>query len=169
MRASAIIVAAGSGRRLGCDLPKAFVPLGGHPMLYYAIRAVGAVEDITEAVITLPAEMLSEGRSVVVSSGVDIPVKLTAGGAERQDSVRIALGLVSAESDVVVVHDAARPFAQPQLFEESIRAACQAGGAIAAIPVSDTLKQVDRDAIVATAPRSGLYCAQTPRHSAANC
>jgi len=163
MKASAIIVAAGSGRRLGCDLPKAFVPLGGHPMLYYAVRAVGAVKDITEAVITLPAEMLGEGRSVVRGTGVDIPVKLTAGGAERQDSVRIALALVSAESDVVVVHDAARPFASPRLFGESIRAAYLAGGAIAAIPVSDTLKQVDGDAIVATAPRIGLYCAQTPQ------
>jgi len=163
MRASAIIVAAGSGRRLGCDVPKAFVPLGGRPMLYYAIRALAAVKDLTEAVITLPPEMLSEGRAVVRGTGVDIPIKLTPGGSERQDSVRIALELVSAESEVVAVHDAARPFASPRLFEETIRAAYRAGGAIAAIPVSDTLKKVDSNAIVATAPRAGLYCAQTPQ------
>jgi len=163
MRASAIIVAAGSGRRLGCDLPKAFVLLGGHPMLYHAIRAVAAARDVTEAVIALPAEMLSEGRSVVRSTGADIPIKLTPGGSERQDSVRIALELVSAESDVVVVHDAARPFAALRLLEECIRAAHRVGGAIAAIPVSDTLKRADGGVIIATAPRLGLYCAQTPQ------
>ncbi|MGD0075381.1 MAG: 2-C-methyl-D-erythritol 4-phosphate cytidylyltransferase [Candidatus Binataceae bacterium] len=163
MRASAIIVAAGSGRRLGCDLPKAFVPLSGRPILYYSLRAIGAVSEIVEAVIAIPAEMLDEGRPLIRGTGVDIPVKLTAGGAERQDSVRIALGLVSAESDVVVVHDAARPFASPNLFQESIRAAYRAGGAIAAIPVSDTLKRVDGNAIAATASRAGLYCAQTPQ------
>jgi 2-C-methyl-D-erythritol 4-phosphate cytidylyltransferase len=163
MKASAIIVAAGSGRRLGSDRPKAFVYLGGRPMLHYATTALASVSNLIEVVIALPAEMLREGRSVVSGAGIEIPVKLTAGGIERQDSVRIALELVSAESDVVAVHDAARPFATPELFEETIRTACEAGAAISAIPVSDTLKRTEGKMIVGTAPRAGLYCAQTPQ------
>ena len=150
MKASAIIVAAGSGRRLGSDRPKAFVELGGRPMLHYAMRAIASVSGLLEVVIALPAEMLREGRSLVSGAGIEIPVKLTAGGVERQDSVRIALELVSVESDVVAVHDAARPFAHPKLFEETIRVAHQAGAAIAAIPVSDTLKRTEGGSIVAT-------------------
>ncbi len=163
MKASAIIVAAGSGQRLGESIPKAFVVLGGHPMLYYPLRALASVKDVSEAVIALPAETQAAARSLIESAGLGIPVKLTPGGAERQDSVRIALELVSAESDVVIVHDAARPFATPSVFAACIRSAYAAGAAIAAIPVTDTLKQVDRNAIVATAPRAGLYQAQTPQ------
>ncbi|HTY55944.1 MAG TPA: 2-C-methyl-D-erythritol 4-phosphate cytidylyltransferase [Candidatus Binataceae bacterium] len=163
MKASAIIVAAGSGRRLGCELPKAFVPVGGRPMLDYSLRALAAVEDISEAVIALPAQMLSEARAIVRSAGLEIPVKLTPGGSERQDSVRIALELVGVENGVVVIHDAARPFAPARFFRDSIRAADSAAGAIVAIPVSDTLKRVEGNAIVATASRLGLYCAQTPQ------
>ncbi len=163
MKASAIIVAAGSGKRLGHDLPKAFVVLGGHPMLYCAIRTLASVKDVSEVVIALPDGTQSTARSLIESARLDIPVKLTPGGAERQDSVRIALELVSAESDVVIVHDAARPFATPGVFAACIRAAYAAGAAIAAIPVTDTLKQVDENAIVATARRAGLYRAQTPQ------
>jgi len=132
-------------------------------MLHYAMRAIASVSGLLEVVIALPAEMLREGRSLVSGAGIEIPVKLTAGGVERQDSVRIALELVSVESDVVAVHDAARPFAHPKLFEETIRVAHQAGAAIAAIPVSDTLKRTEGGSIVATAARAGLYCAQTPQ------
>ena len=94
-----------------------------------------------------------------------MPVKITPGGSERQDSVRIALELTSSESALVIVHDAARPLATPAIFEACIAAAARAGGAIAAIPVSDTLKRVvDSDsAIVATVARAGLWQAQTPQ------
>ena len=92
-----------------------------------------------------------------------MPVKITIGGIERQDSVRIALGLTSAESELVIVHDAARPLATAAIFEACLSAAARAGGAIAAIPVSDTLKRVADGAISATIARSGLWQAQTPQ------
>ena len=107
MRVSAIIAAAGSGIRLGLDAPKAFVPLGGRSLLYYSLRAIAALDAIGEAVVTVPAGMEQRARAEVERAGLEIPVKLVAGGAERQDSVRIALAITSAESDVVVVHDAA--------------------------------------------------------------
>lgn len=146
VKASAIIVAAGSGTRLGSDLPKAFVELCGRSMLSYSLRTIAAVSTIEEAVVTVPSGMESLTRAEVRAAGLEIPVKLTPGGAERQDSVRIALALTSAEAELVVVHDAARPFATPPMFEGALATAARVGGAIAAIPLADTLKSVsDRD------------------------
>jgi 2-C-methyl-D-erythritol 4-phosphate cytidylyltransferase len=142
MKASAIIVAAGSGTRLGFDLPKAFVALCGRSMLSHSLRTIVAVLAIEEAVITVPSGMESQARAEVRAAGLEIPVKLTPGGAERQDSVRIALALTSAEAELIVVHDAARPFATPAMFEAALATAAQVGGAIAAIPLADTLKRV---------------------------
>ncbi len=163
MRASAVIVAAGSGVRLGMDSPKAFVRLGGLPLLDYSLRAIGAVETVREAVVAVPAGTESRGRAATERVGLRIPVKLVAGGAERQDSVRIALRFVSAESDMVVVHDAARPFAGPELFIRCLEAASLHGGAIAAVALADTLKKANERTILATVPRAGLWQAQTPQ------
>ena len=145
------------------DTPKAFVPIGGQPLLHYSLRAIAALEGIGEAVVTVPAGMERRARAEVERAGLEIAVKLVAGGAERQDSVRIALQITSAESEVVVVHDAARPFATPALFAACIDATRRADGAIAAIAVADTLKRVEGRTITATVAREGLWQAQTPQ------
>ena len=183
MKASAIIVAAGSGTRLGFEVPKAFVDLAGRSILSYSLRTIAAVAAIEEAVIALPAGMDSRARADIKAAGLEIPVKLTQGGAERQDSVRIALELTSSEAELVVVHDAARPFATPTMFEAALAAAARSGGAIVATPLADTLKRVEIDdaiddadddehgagdraharIIVATVARAGLWQAQTPQ------
>ncbi len=163
MTASAIIVAAGSGVRLGSSVPKAFVKIGGRTMLSYSLRAVAQVSSIGELVITVPEGFESAARAEAASAGLGVPVKITPGGIERQDSVRIALGLTSSESELVIVHDAARPLATPAIFEACLAAAARAGGAIAAIPVSDTLKRVADGAIAATVARAELWQAQTPQ------
>lgn len=163
MKASAIIVAAGSGVRLGLNAPKAFAEIGGISLIARSLRTLSMVAAIGEAVVTAPAGMEAAMRSLAASSGLDIPIKITAGGTERQDSVRIALELVSAEAEIVVVHDAARPFATPAMFAACIDAAARSGGAIAAIPLADTLKRVDNGVIAATVPRAGLWRAQTPQ------
>ncbi len=157
------MVAAGSGKRLGSDLAKAFVPLAGHPMLYYALRTIASVDSIVEAVVAVPAGMEGQARAIADSAGLRIPVKLTPGGSERQHSVHLALQLTSAESDLVIVHDAARPFATREIFEACLKAASRAGSAIAAIPVSDTLKRAEGKTISATVARGGLWQAQTPQ------
>ncbi len=145
------------------DAPKAFVQLAGKPLLHYSLVAIAALEQIGEAIVTVPAGMERRARAEVERAGLEIPVKLVAGGAERQDSVRIALGLSSAESEVVVVHDAARPFAPRALFAACIDAARRADGAIASIAVADTLKRVEGRTITATVAREGLWQAQTPQ------
>jgi 2-C-methyl-D-erythritol 4-phosphate cytidylyltransferase len=162
MKASAIIVAAGSGSRLGCSEPKAFVKLGGRTLLARSLATVARVPAIGEVVIAVPSGMELAARRE--ADAMSIPVKITRGGAERQDSVRIALAITSAQSELVVVHDAARPFATAEIFEACLAAADRAGGAIAAIPVADTLKRVDdAHVITATVPRVGLWQAQTPQ------
>ncbi|MGH7863414.1 MAG: 2-C-methyl-D-erythritol 4-phosphate cytidylyltransferase [Candidatus Binataceae bacterium] len=163
MRASAIVVAAGSGQRLGLDQPKAFVKVGAHSMLARVLATLKSVSTVLEIVVAVPAGAEKSARAQANAAGVAIPVKITAGGAERQDSVRIALALTSAESDLVLVHDAARPFATRDLFERCLDAASRSGAAISAIPVADTLKRVVDGAIAATVARAGLWQAQTPQ------
>jgi 2-C-methyl-D-erythritol 4-phosphate cytidylyltransferase len=163
MKVSAIIVAAGSGLRLGQPEPKAFVELGSRPLLYYSLRTLREVETVGEVIIAIPPGKEAAARLAAQHAGLRVPLKLTAGGAERQDSVRIALSLVSAEASVVLVHDAARPFAAAQLFAACIDAVARSGGAIAAIPVADTLKAAEQGVITATRARDGLFAAQTPQ------
>jgi 2-C-methyl-D-erythritol 4-phosphate cytidylyltransferase len=165
LKASAIIVAAGSGVRLGSRGPKAFVKIGGRTMLWYSLDAVRQIASIGEVVIAVPEGFENAARAEAAAAGLGVPVKITPGGVERQDSVRIALGLTSSEGELVIVHDAARPLAGPAIFEACIAAAARAGGAIAAIPVADTLKRVSDNerAIAATVARTGLWQAQTPQ------
>jgi 2-C-methyl-D-erythritol 4-phosphate cytidylyltransferase len=164
LKASAIIVAAGSGVRLGSDVPKAFVKICGRTMLSYSLATVRQISSIGEVVITVPQGFENAARTEVAAAGLGIPVKIAVGGIERKDSVRIALELTSADSDLVVVHDAARPLATPAIFESCLAAATRVGAAIAAIPVSDTLKRVDNNsAIVETIARATLWQAQTPQ------
>jgi len=163
MKASAIIVAAGLGTRLGVATPKAFVTIDRASLLFRVLRTVGAVEALGEVVVAVPAGAQKSARVEADAAQLQIPVKITEGGAERQDSVRLALMLTSAEADLIVVHDAARPFATPAMFSACIAAAAQSGGAIVAVPVVDTLKQAENGTIVATVPRDGLWQAQTPQ------
>jgi 2-C-methyl-D-erythritol 4-phosphate cytidylyltransferase len=160
---SAIIVAAGSGTRLGSALPKAFALLGGRTILSYSLRTLAGVTPVVELVLAVPAGMERAARAEINGAGLALPVKITAGGRERQESVRIALALTSAESELVVVHDAARPFASAELFQRCLERAERADAAIAGIPVADTLKRVDQSCISATLDRKGLWQAQTPQ------
>jgi 2-C-methyl-D-erythritol 4-phosphate cytidylyltransferase len=163
MRVSVIIVAAGNGTRLGYPEPKAFVELGAYPLLYYSLRTVRELPDIAEVIITHPPGREQAARDVAERAGLHVLLRLTPGGAERQDSVRIALSIASPESAVVLVHDAARPFASAEVFAACIEAAARIGGAIAAVPVTDTLKEAAGNVVAATRPRAGLFAAQTPQ------
>ena len=163
MHVSAIIVAAGSGARLRASTAKAFVTVEGATLLTLALRTVAGVHAIDEVIVAIPAGMEQAARREAEPAGLAIPLKIIAGGAERQDSVRIALELTSAESEVVIVHDVARPFATAEMFEAAFAEAAEMGAAIVAVPLADTLKRVDGEIIGATIPRGGLWQAQTPQ------
>jgi len=158
-----IIVAAGSGTRLGLHEPKAFVPLGPHPILYYSLRTVARLPEIGEIVVTAPRERVDDARALAAAATAGVSTTVLAGGAERRDSVRIGLSQVSANADIVVIHDAARPFAPPEIFRACIEAAARTGAALACVPVADTLKQASGNLVVATRSRQELHQAQTPQ------
>jgi 2-C-methyl-D-erythritol 4-phosphate cytidylyltransferase / 2-C-methyl-D-erythritol 2,4-cyclodiphosphate synthase len=161
MRVTAIIAAAGQGTRIGSAQPKQFLDLGdGTIMLNRSVDALLACELIEEIVVAIPPEML------VAAGERSFPKRITqvAGGARRQDSVANALAAVSPDADVIVIHDAARPFVSVALLERTIRTAYEHGAAIAAMPVYDTVKQATSSrTIAATLPRDAIFLAQTPQ------
>src|SRR5690242_9847885 len=163
IKASAIVVAAGSGTRLRLTTAKAFVTIDNATLLLHVLRTMAAIDVLDEMVLAVPADALRRARAEVEAAELQIPVKITAGGAERHDSVRLALKLTSSEAEFVVIHDAARPFATPAMFSACLAAAEQSGAAVIAVPVADTLKQVDNGTILSTVPRGGLWQAQTPQ------
>ncbi len=163
MKALAIIVAAGSGTRLGASVEKAFVPLNGATLLALNLRTISEIQAIGEVIITVPQGLENRAREIASAMQMRIPIKIVAGGQERQDSVWIALAYTSKEAELIVIHDAARPLATATLFDSCIRQADTTGAAIAAVPLADTLKRVAAGNIQETIPRAGLWQAQTPQ------
>jgi 2-C-methyl-D-erythritol 4-phosphate cytidylyltransferase len=162
VRAAAILLAAGVGRRIGATRPKAFLPIGERPMLSVAAAAAAASPLIGALVVAAPPGYEDEARSSV--EGLMLPTTVITGGRTRQASVRAALAALAPDADIVVVHDAARPFAPPDLFTEVIRVVdAGADGAIPVIPVTDTIKRIDGIRVVDTIDRAELANAQTPQ------
>jgi 2-C-methyl-D-erythritol 4-phosphate cytidylyltransferase len=146
----ALLVAAGSGSRLGASVPKAYVELAGRPMLEWSLDAIRAA-GISEIVVALPPDAAAPQGCVGVR-----------GGATRSESVRAALA-VAGPGDVVV-HDAARPLVEPELFTRVVSELERADCAIAAARVIDTIKEADESGVVvATHDRSRLWAIQTPQ------
>ena len=155
--AVALIVAAGRGERLGLGRPKALVTLAGRPMLSWSIETLRGVSGVERIVVALPEDELGSAPAGVVA----VP-----GGAVRSASVRAALA-AAGDGDPVIVHDAARPLAAAELFERALEAVGESGvdAAIAAAPVSDTVKEVGDDGrtVLRTLDRSRLWAVQTPQ------
>lgn len=155
----AIVPAAGSGERLGAGIPKAFVTLDDRTMLDHAVDGLLASGVIDRVIVAVPETLVGETRSLLGER-----VTVVAGGAERPDSVRLALAAVG-DADFVLVHDAARPLTPAEqirrvvtALEEGMRAV------IPVLPVVDTIKAVDANgAVLGTPERSGLRAVQTPQ------
>jgi 2-C-methyl-D-erythritol 4-phosphate cytidylyltransferase len=162
--AAAIVVAAGPGSRLGAPVPKAFVELGGVPLVVRSLRAMLAVPAIGSAVVVVPVDCGDRACATLDTYGPwRCAVHVVIGGAERQASVRHGLAAV-AEADLIVIHDAARPFVSVAAVEAAIAAAAVHGAAVVSTPATDTIKQVAADGrIEHTPPRQSLWLAQTPQ------
>lgn len=162
-RALAVIVAAGSGTRLGDHGPKALLTIGGRPMVTVAVeRALGS-PSIVGVVVAAPSGFEDRVREVLASSAGSSVIVVT-GGATRQRSVAAGLRAIDARAEVVVVHDAARPFASSELFTAVVDAVFTgADAAVPVLPLVDTVKRIRGGSIVGTEPREGLGIAQTPQ------
>lgn len=157
--ATAVVAAAGSGTRLGAGGPKALVELGGRPLVAWCLAALEAAESIGAIVLAAPAGFEDDIRRLAGSAYV------ATGGATRSQSVASALDAV--DSELVVVHDAARPLVTPSLFDEIVSALAAAPGCdalVAAAPLADTVKRASAElTVTATVSREGLWAVQTPQ------
>ena len=168
MHVAAIIAAGGRGVRLGADRPKQFLEIDGRSILDLSISALAASDRIHEIVVAVPRDHL-DATTAAWAAGAGKPLQFVAGGARRQDSVGHAFARVSAGADIILIHDAARPFVTVDVIARAIDAATAYGAAIAAIAVRDTVKQAGAIAadgsrpITATIPRDSVFLAQTPQ------
>jgi len=159
--AGAIIVAAGQSRRFGVD--KLFAPLHGKPVLQWTLEAFLASQSIRTIALVLGETNIDEGKRLLAGLGNPKRVHVARGGARRQDSVAAGLAHLG-DCAWVVVHDGARPLVTPSLIEEGLQAARETGAALAAVPVTDTIKVVDANGhLVDTPDRARLWAAQTPQ------
>jgi 2-C-methyl-D-erythritol 4-phosphate cytidylyltransferase len=158
-RTVAIVPAAGSGERLAAGKPKAFVEIGGRAMLQRAVRGLLDSGVVDHVVVAVPATKIDDARPMVGDAST-----VVAGGANRTESIRIALEAVD-DADWVLVHDAARALTPASLIRRVVDALRTGKPAvIPGLPVSDTIKAVDADGVViATPERAGLRAVQTPQ------
>lgn len=163
MSVGAIIVAAGRGDRMGASAPKQLLDLGGRSMLQHCVAAFDRHPAVVQLVVVLPAELMPVGADLIGPTVRACAV--VAGGERRQDSVARGVEALRADVDVVLIHDAARPFVDAALIDRVLAGVNAAGAAVPGIAVRDTVKQVERDTgrVTATIPRADLRLAQTPQ------
>lgn len=160
----AIIPAAGSGSRLGGQIPKQFLELGGAPILAHTISRFIECDDISAIAVALPADRLDEFRARNRGARIVKPIYYVNGGAERSDSILNALEAVAElQPEIVAVHDAVRPFVTPAQISAVIAKAKEVGAAILALPATDTIKEVEAGLIQRTIDRRRIWRAQTPQ------
>ncbi len=160
----AVLAAAGRGERLGSDRPKAFARLGGRPLLAESLERLEGSDWIDQIVIAAPPDW--EEPSILVAEEIAATKVSSAvtGGASRSESVRLALEDVPDDAAVVVVHDAARPLLPEDVIERVLAPLSEGWDAVVpALPVSDTVKKVERDRVVETLRRDDLVAVQTPQ------
>ncbi len=165
MKVTGILAAAGIGKRLGASKPKQFIEIAGRPILEWSIRALTSCPTINAIVVAAPPDNISHAEEIISSCNPTIPIKVIAGGPTRQESVRLALEATDNNVEWVAIHDAARPMVQANDIEAVCLMAMEIGAAILAIPIHDTVKEVDEDTplIVRTLNRDQLFRAQTPQ------
>lgn len=164
-RVAALIPAAGSGRRMGGEMAKPYMPLGGREILTRTLDVFENCAVIDEIWLIVAAEQRDFCRRAIVERyGFQKVRGIVTGGAERQESVWRGLQQVASSVDLIVVHDGVRPFVSATLVRQTLRSAAQHGAAITAVPLKDTLKRVsEMGQVEMTLPRERLWRTQTPQ------
>ena len=163
MSVLAIIPAAGWGVRMGSATPKQFLSLEGVPIFVHTLRKFVASEAVDEIFLGLRAEDTERAQKEIEREHMARPVRLVEGGPSRQETVARCLDQAAPDTEVVLVHDAVRPFIELEMIPRVVAAARQEGAAILGIPSVDTVKQVERHMILGSIPRERIVLAQTPQ------
>jgi len=138
MKVEAIVPAAGAGLRMGGDVRKQFMDLGGEPMFIHTLRRLALAPPIQRIILAAPEEELGPVREAVERAGLSKPCHVVVGGATRQESVANGFGHVDPATELVMVHDGVRPFVTTELVEQVAQAAAKVGAATAACRARDT-------------------------------
>ena len=161
---TAVIVAAGKGRRMGTEVSKQFLPLCGKEILAHSVEKFEKAEKIRDIVLVTGEDSLQDVREMAQEYGWKKIVAVVAGGKERQDSVWNGLQAVSDDTDIVLIHDGVRPFVTEDILNHSIETAVEMGSCVAGVPAKDTIKVCNGENVaVATPDRSTLWQIQTPQ------
>jgi 2-C-methyl-D-erythritol 4-phosphate cytidylyltransferase len=160
----AVLAAAGRGERLGADRPKAFAPLRGRPLLAESLERLEASDWVESIVVVAPPDWEEPVILLAEELGCGKVVASIAGGETRADSVRIGVGEVGEDAAVILVHDAARPLVSDEVVGRLLAALTEGwDGAVPGLPLVDTVKRLDGDAVVETLDRTRLVSVQTPQ------
>ncbi|MFA6142204.1 MAG: 2-C-methyl-D-erythritol 4-phosphate cytidylyltransferase [Candidatus Omnitrophota bacterium] len=163
-RVIAVVPSAGYGKRLGLKKKKPFVLLGGKPIASYALKTLGDCPAIDGIIIAAEEPCIKHFKRLIDRYAIRKVIDVVVGGRTRAESVRNCLDAVGASFDIVLIHDAARPFVDRALIEKSIKLAAQFGGCIAALEESDTVKLADENLFIKkTLDRNFIFRAQTPQ------
>ncbi|WP_303821192.1 2-C-methyl-D-erythritol 4-phosphate cytidylyltransferase [Ruminococcus flavefaciens] len=162
MKTSVVIVCAGNSTRMG-GVNKILLPLGERKVIGVTMQAFQSCESVYEIIIVAREDDIPAIQAEAEAAGITKLAACTTGGATRQESVINGIRKISKETELVAVHDGARPLVKPEHIEKVIKDASVFGGATLGVPVKDTIKTVDGGLIIDTPPRSSLYITQTPQ------
>jgi 2-C-methyl-D-erythritol 4-phosphate cytidylyltransferase len=163
MKVLAIIPAAGAGIRMGGETPKQFLSIEGVPIVVHTLRKFNEADSIDEISLGVRPEDMERAQAEIQREQYSKSVRLFPGGATRQQTVSLGVREAPSGTEIVVVHDAVRPFVTTELIQMSVEAARKSGAAILGVPSIDTVKQVERQTILGTIPRERIVLAQTPQ------
>ena len=159
-----VLAAGGAGTRIGSAQPKQFLVIGGKPILERTVEALLALDGLIQVVIALPAEHIPRAEAMLRTRAWPVPVLCVQGGATRQQSVHCGVRRTVADADLILVHDAVRPFCTREMLNRVAEEAWAAGGAVPGLPATETIQRVGADGRVReTPPREELYAIQTPQ------
>lgn len=165
MRTVAIVPAAGSGNRMGREISKQYLALGGMPLLVHTLNVFERCPLVDALLVVVPPPDVEAVRTEMLPRwSLKKLAGVIPGGKERQDSVRAGIEALDRETELVVIHDAVRPFITVEIIENCIRAAAEEGAATVGVPVKDTVKEVGADGrVMRTCDRNLLWLTQTPQ------
>ena len=159
-----IIAAAGNSTRMGAGIDKQFVSVGGRPLLWHSLQRISTAPGVKQMLVTVSPANEERVTALLRETVLNIPWQVVSGGAERQHSVRNAVLLTDEAAELVLVHDGARPFVEQETIGQAIEVAMKYGAAVVAVPVKDTIKTANAEAVVLkTLDRSSLWQIQTPQ------
>lgn len=166
MQVAAIVVAAGAGRRIGGEISKAYLPIAGRPLVLRTLDRIFEAKTVGQVILVVAAKDRDRCDALLREDSAlrDRPYLLQIGGTTRQQSVKRGLDKIAAQTEIVIIHDAARPFVSAALIDRCVESAAEKGAVVAGLPARDTIKVVGADRRIQTTPdRSLLWEIQTPQ------